>query len=334
MSNLFNLTGDHRVYAEKKEQAFIPFDAPDVITPTKFTSSQNTLRRRTMTGADMVNSQPIPSTSNQNLKRQRMDNVDLLNSSPHKEPRIQGYSQESPERFPPRDSMHISQQQYRSYPREEFNIYDHQLSSTELIEKNRMLQTRLDNMMRRFKELSDVRYTEAEEIAYKFRLNEGYRDEAYAHIEKAVEELQLLKGSGNEGHKILVEKLQEENQSLKEQLREQIHKKGQNNESNISEIHNILALYEGLTNLKVANVKRMKDGELYECVTNGKVATHKFTLFMPTDTSKLIEYTPTSENTQTLSSILPDFLLEDIDFSKDNLPLFFWRLSSSLNPKS
>lgn len=145
MSNLFNLTGDHRVYAEKKEQASIPFDAPDVITPTKFTSSQNTLRRRTMTGADMVNSQPIPSTSNQNLKRQRMDNVDLLNSSPHKEPRIQGYSQDlSPERFPPRDSMHISQQQYRSYPREEFNIYDHQLSSAELIEKNRMVILAID----------------------------------------------------------------------------------------------------------------------------------------------------------------------------------------------
>lgn len=69
-----------------------------------------------------------------------------------------------------------------------------------------------------------------------------------------------------------MEKLQEENQSLKEQLREQIHKKGQSNESSSSEIHNILALYEGLTNLKVANVKRMKDGELYECVTNGKVA--------------------------------------------------------------
>ncbi|CAO3652263.1 unnamed protein product [Mucor hiemalis] len=197
-----------------------------------------------------------------------------------------------------------------------------------------MLQTRLDTMMRRYKELSDLRYTEAEEIAYKFRLNEGYRDEAYAHIEKAVEELQLLKGSGNEGHKILVEKLQEENQSLKEQLREQIHRREQNSENNLSEIHSTLALYEGLTNLKVTSVKKMKDGELYECITKGKVATHKFTLFMPTDTNKLIEYTPTSENTQSLSSILPDFLLEDIDFSRDNLPLFFWRLSSSLHPKS
>lgn len=145
--------------------------------------------------------------------------------------------------------------------------------------------------MRRYKELSDLRYTEAEEIAYKFRLNEGYRDEglcvnsegtvkevliimilAYAHIEKAVEELQLLKGSGNEGHKILVEKLQEENQSLKEQLREQIHRREQNSENNLREIHSTLALYEGLTNLKVTSVKKMKDGELYECITKGKVA--------------------------------------------------------------
>lgn len=32
-------------------------------------------------------------------------------------------------------------------------------------------------MMRSYKELSDLRNTEAEEIAHRFRLNEGYRDE-------------------------------------------------------------------------------------------------------------------------------------------------------------
>lgn len=140
MSNPFNLSGDHRSYVEKKDQVSIPFDAPDVITPTRFTSSQNTLRRRTMTGADMINSQPLPSTSNRESKRQRTDNMEAVISSPYKEPRIQGYSQDLPaERFPPRDPLYASQQQYRSYPREEFNIYDQQLSQTELIEKNRMV---------------------------------------------------------------------------------------------------------------------------------------------------------------------------------------------------
>lgn len=151
MSNPFNLTGNHRTYVEKKEQASIPFDAPDVIAPTKFTSSQNAFRRRTMTGADMVDSQPIPTTSNRDLKRQRIDNVEPLTTLPYNEPRIQGYSQElPPERYPPRDSRYASQQQYRSYPREEFNIYDHQLSQTELIEKNRMVILAIDMIVLAF----------------------------------------------------------------------------------------------------------------------------------------------------------------------------------------
>jgi hypothetical protein len=46
-----------------------------------------------------------------------------------------------------------------------------------------------------------------------------------------------------------------------------------------------------------------------------------------------VEYTPTNENNRNLVSILPDFLLEDIDFPKDSLPVFFWRLSQALNQK-
>lgn len=125
--NKFNLTGhQHRSDRGLKEDVSIPFDAPDVITPTKFTNSQNSLRRRTMTGVDMINSQP----STRELKRPNDDIKELLESSRHKEPRL-NYSTGVA-----RDNMFSSQPVYNQYNRNDYSRNDNKITQAELLEKN------------------------------------------------------------------------------------------------------------------------------------------------------------------------------------------------------
>jgi hypothetical protein len=90
-------------------------------------------------------------------------------------------------------------------------------------------------------------------------------------MERAIQELQILKSSGAEGQKQLVETLQLENKKLKEQLREK-EKEQENASIHPSTASNHLALFEMLTGLKIQHVQKKVNGELYTCIISGQLA--------------------------------------------------------------
>ena len=162
-----------------------------------------------------------------------------------------------------------------------------------------------------------------------------------------MQELQLIK-SGSNVHSEAVERLRQENQRLKEQVKELSNKR--ENTASTGDT----ALFEVLTGMKIVEVQAAADGKLYTCVISGPVASklcilwggggclhahllflaHKFSLFISDEEGKPVEYTPLNENNENLASILPEFLLEEIDFSRENLPVFHWRLASSIHSKT
>lgn len=56
-----------------------------------------------------------------------------------------------------------------------------------------------------------------------------------------------------------------------------------------------------------------------------------FKLGIPNDDTKAVDYTPNMDQLdERLKADLPDFFFENISFAKQGLPVFFWRLSSSI----
>ncbi|GAA5795996.1 hypothetical protein HPULCUR_001361 [Helicostylum pulchrum] len=107
--------------------------------------------------------------------------------------------------------------------------------------------------------------------------------------------------------------------------------KGKSIESNFQDNVNKLMSY--LTSVTVINQTESDVGILYDCLITSKSSSRslKFMLNIPNDDKKLVDYTPIIDQLDEDGyAVIPDFLRESIVFAKQALPVFFWRLSSSI----
>ncbi|KAI8070661.1 uncharacterized protein B0P05DRAFT_550601 [Gilbertella persicaria] len=94
----------------------------------------------------------------------------------------------------------------------------------------------------------------------------------------------------------------------------------------------IISLYEDLTTVVIRGCKETEESHIYNCVIAGTTGSFQFTLEVPKDKTRMVNYSPTLDpQRDDFISILPAFLREDVEFGADNLPIFFWRLSSVMN---
>ncbi|RCH91839.1 hypothetical protein CU097_008364 [Rhizopus azygosporus] len=87
-----------------------------------------------------------------------------------------------------------------------------------------------------------------------------------------------------------------------------------------------------LTGLTIKETRTKQDGVQYVYNLSGPNGSLDFSLFIPNQEDKQVLYSPMLErqrNTSILSH-LPDFLRFDIEFNRDQLSRFFWRLSAAL----
>lgn len=111
-----------------------------------------------------------------------------------------------------------------------------------------------------------------------------------------------------------------------------------------------------LTSVNVINQTKSDGGILFDCEISSKSSNRcklseetqkrngnceltyifllialKFTLNIPNDDKMLVDYTPIIDQLDEDGfAVIPDFLRESIVFAKQALPVFFWRLSSSI----
>ncbi|GAA5814961.1 hypothetical protein MFLAVUS_008464 [Mucor flavus] len=107
--------------------------------------------------------------------------------------------------------------------------------------------------------------------------------------------------------------------------------KGKSIESNFQDNVNKLMSY--LTSVTVTNQTESDGGILFDCEITSKSSSRslKFTLNIPNDDKMLVDYTPIIDQLDEDGfAVIPDFLRESIVFAKQALPVFFWRLSSSI----
>ncbi|KAI9677725.1 MAG: hypothetical protein M1829_002497 [Trizodia sp. TS-e1964] len=95
-------------------------------------------------------------------------------------------------------------------------------------------------------------------------------------------------------------------------------------------------LYSDLTGLIVRSVKREEDSDVYDCIQTGRNGTLHFKLAVETDNENYektaFTYTPRldSNRDRALIEILPDYLTEEITFSRDSSVKFYSRLIETL----
>ncbi|RIB01296.1 hypothetical protein C2G38_2127987 [Gigaspora rosea] len=92
------------------------------------------------------------------------------------------------------------------------------------------------------------------------------------------------------------------------------------------EMQEQISLYAEMSNLLIQNVKVMShDEKSFKCIHSGRNGTLEFKLSFKGETA---HYEPSlqPDRDADLMTILPDYLKEPIDFKKESLDLFFWRI--------
>ncbi|MCJ1284579.1 hypothetical protein MMC26_003912 [Xylographa opegraphella] len=98
-------------------------------------------------------------------------------------------------------------------------------------------------------------------------------------------------------------------------------------------------LYADLTGLLLRGVDRLDDMDVYDCIQTGRNGTLHFKLAVATDTSATVSYEETeftytprldSNRDHDLLDILPDYLTEEITFSRQNAAKFYSRVVETL----
>ncbi|KAL8722026.1 MAG: hypothetical protein Q9225_001402 [Loekoesia sp. 1 TL-2023] len=99
-------------------------------------------------------------------------------------------------------------------------------------------------------------------------------------------------------------------------------------------------LYRDLTGLLVLGVERASEGDTYDCIQTGRNGTLHFKLGIATNTDESYEdtefqYTPRldSDRDRDLLELLPDYLSEEITFSRLNAAKFYGRVVETLTKK-
>ncbi|MCJ1421519.1 hypothetical protein MMC32_007883 [Xylographa parallela] len=102
-------------------------------------------------------------------------------------------------------------------------------------------------------------------------------------------------------------------------------------------------LYADLTGLILRGVDRMEDVDVYDCIQTGRNGTLHFKLAVATDTSATVSYEETeftytprldSNRDRDLLDILPDYLTEEITFSRQNAAKFYSRVVETLTKQA
>ncbi|MCJ1252080.1 hypothetical protein MMC30_009318 [Trapelia coarctata] len=101
-------------------------------------------------------------------------------------------------------------------------------------------------------------------------------------------------------------------------------------------------LYADLTGLILRGVDRLEDADVYDCIQTGRNGTLHFKLAVATDTSAAtsyeeteFQYTPRLDRNRDrdLLEILPDYLTEEITFSRQHAAKFYSRVVETLTKK-
>ncbi|KAL8891244.1 MAG: hypothetical protein Q9215_001657 [Flavoplaca cf. flavocitrina] len=99
-------------------------------------------------------------------------------------------------------------------------------------------------------------------------------------------------------------------------------------------------LYRDLTGLLLLGVEKGEDADLYDCIQTGRNGTLHFKLGIATNTDDSYEetefqYTPRLDNDRDrdLLDILPDYLSEEITFSRHNAAKFYGRVVETLTKR-
>ncbi|CAG8758859.1 10270_t:CDS:2 [Dentiscutata erythropus] len=99
------------------------------------------------------------------------------------------------------------------------------------------------------------------------------------------------------------------------------------------EMQEQISLYAEMSNLLIQNVKVIShDEKNFKCLHSGRNGTLEFKLSFKGETA---HYEPSlqPDRDADLMAILPDYLKEPIDFQKESLDLFFWRILDFLQKK-
>ncbi|KAI8335291.1 hypothetical protein EDC96DRAFT_524897 [Choanephora cucurbitarum] len=204
-------------------------------------------------------------------------------------------------------------------------------------------------LQKHLEEIQRVRYTDAEAELRNYIEWSDAKDQAFVNLKSEVEQflqrgersgLAISKSSFNRPpHAQDYQKLKAAELKIAElekeiarvpQRAEQNPRSAERN-SSLSE-KPIISLYEDLTTVVIRGCKEMDGSYIYNCVIAGTTGSFQFTLQVPKDKSRMVNYSPTLDpRRDDFIAILPAFLKEDVEFETENLPIFFWRLSSIMN---
>ncbi|KAL8654582.1 MAG: hypothetical protein Q9226_003374 [Calogaya cf. arnoldii] len=99
-------------------------------------------------------------------------------------------------------------------------------------------------------------------------------------------------------------------------------------------------LYRDITGLLVLGVEKGEDADMYDCIQTGRNGTLHFKLGIATNTDDNydeteFQYTPRLDNDRDrdLLEILPDYLIEEITFSRHNAAKFYGRVVETLTKR-
>ncbi|KAI9319505.1 chromosome segregation protein Csm1/Pcs1-domain-containing protein [Dichotomocladium elegans] len=107
----------------------------------------------------------------------------------------------------------------------------------------------------------------------------------------------------------------------------------QSDNSSTRNLAQIKYMFEELTGLLISYVKVTPEGESYNCVQTGKHGTIQFNLVKSTESPDELRYIPLLDRKREaeLISKLPEYLVNEILFSKDKANVFHLRLRNALN---
>ncbi|KAL1929352.1 hypothetical protein VTP01DRAFT_1490 [Rhizomucor pusillus] len=326
------------------------------------------------------NDQTLINSSNDEYKRPRIaaPAAPAAPATSSSQP-IRSYSQPQPERslydLEKEELQFFSQRPYSTLPEPIIEPYSMpSMTMTDMRERTmpsvsmtevRDLKRQLEDMERKYEQLVDLRYTEAEklykdfqeavstrlqksdELVQAFQRSLDERDEEIKELKAELERSKaessrkdMLDGEDTENEirllRSAVQRLQKEKnealESRKELLVQLARQTGPPDES----VHRqIKDMQEDLTGLLITDVKDTKEGTVFNCIQTGRNGTIQFKLIQRSNDSNEMQYRPMLDphRDAALISALPPYLTFDIDFQKDKANLFYWKLSSALHSK-
>ncbi|KAG2234979.1 hypothetical protein BDF21DRAFT_467116 [Thamnidium elegans] len=197
-----------------------------------------------------------------------------------------------------------------------FNSYNDSPSMYESSRPTHANSMRADKLQEKVRE-NEIQFDEFKmELQKQYKKKDDERQEAFLNMRKTYEDV-INKVIKNDSHTTHPAGLFEGN--------------GKSVESKFQDNVNKLMSY--LTSVTVINQTESDVGILYDCEITSKSSSRslKFMLNIPNDDTKLVDYTPIIDQLdESALAVIPDFLRESIVFAKQALPVFFWRLSSSI----